>query len=271
MRNPQVVVTDDSSPPSDDLSTIPSQSSDVALDQQQIAKNVQALKNRLRGRGGRRGGKEGWRSDAGSGRDSVPNSEYVRPYLLCSVVLTLWLSSETPTKKKTKTKTQRKWGIEAPTETDMASLDYSVDKPDDDASRGSHDLNALVDKASLGVRTQDGMYEVKDWEFSRSGDDETDNVIAKALNKSNLGNKVASTSGSSLGAIGSLFARLTGAKVLTEEDLKPVLEGMKQHLMKKNVAKEIADKVCEGVGETLVGKKVGSFQSTFYSFMGANH
>ncbi|KAF7441001.1 hypothetical protein PC9H_001350 [Pleurotus ostreatus] len=230
-----IVVTDDSSPPSDDLSTVPSQSSDIALDQQQIAKNVQALKNRLRGRGGRRGGKEGW---------------------------PLWLSSETPTKKKAKTKTQRKWGIEAPTETDMASLDYSVDKPDDDASRGSHDLNALVDKASLGVRTQDGMYEVKDWEFSRSGDDETDNVIAKALNKSNLGNKVASTSGSSLGAIGSIFARLTGAKVLTEEDLKPVLEGMKQHLMKKNVAKEIADKVCEGVGETLVGKKVGSFQTT---------
>ncbi|KAF4604100.1 hypothetical protein EYR40_001283 [Pleurotus pulmonarius] len=245
LRNPQVVVTDDSSPPSDDLSTIPSQSSDVALDQQQIAKNVQALKNRLRGRGGRRGGKEGWRSDAGSGRDSVPNSD-----------------SETPTKKKAKAKTQRKWGIEAPTETDMASLDYSVDKPDDDASRGSHDLNALVDKASLGVRTQDGMYEVKDWEFSRGGDDETDNVIAKALNKSNLGNKVASTSGSSLGAIGSLFARLTGAKVLTEEDLKPVLEGMKQHLMKKNVAKEIADRVCEGVGETLIGKKVGSFQTT---------
>ena len=49
--------------------------------------------------------------------------------------------------------------------------------------------------------------------------------------------------------------------MLTEEDLKPVLEGMKQHLMKKNVAKEIAEKVCEGVGESLVGKKVGGFQS----------
>jgi hypothetical protein len=36
---------------------------------------------------------------------------------------------------------------------------------------------------------------------------------------------------------------------------------MKQHLMKKNVAKDISEKVCEGVGEGLVGKKVGSFQS----------
>ena len=54
---------------------------------------------------------------------------------------------------------------------------------------------------------------------------------------------------------------MTGSKVLTESDLKPVLEGMKQHLMKKNVAKEIAEKICEGVGEGLIGKKVGGFQS----------
>ena len=70
-----------------------------------------------------------------------------------------------------------------------------------------------------------------------------------------------STATGSLGALGSIFARLTGSKVLTEQDLKPVLEAMKQHLMKKNVAKDIAEKVCEGVGESLVGKKVGGFQS----------
>jgi signal recognition particle GTPase len=72
----------------------------------------------------------------------------------------------------------------------------------------------------------------------------------------------ASNSEGTLGALGSFFARLTGSKVLTESDLIPVLEAMKQHLMKKNVAMEIADKVCEGVGESLVGKKLGSFQST---------
>jgi signal recognition particle receptor subunit alpha len=75
------------------------------------------------------------------------------------------------------------------------------------------------------------------------------------------------TAATSLGTIGSLFARLTGSKVLTEADLKPVLEGMKQHLMKKNVAMDIAEKVCEGVGETLVGQKVGGFQSTFRAFL----
>lgn len=139
----------------------------------------------------------------------------------------------------------------------MAVLDYSSDKPDGNGSAGSHDLQALVDQASMGTRSGDGMYEVKDWEFGASDDKDTDNVIASALKAKDS----KSAPPSSLGALGSLFARLTGSKVLTEQDLKPVLEGMKQHLMKKNVAKEIADKVCEGVGESLVGKKVGGFQS----------
>jgi signal recognition particle receptor subunit alpha len=161
-------------------------------------------------------------------------------------------SSEIIPKRKTKAKTGRKWGDEAPTETDMASLDFSVDKSDANGDSISHDIESLVDKASMGT-TRDGMYEVKDWEFSTSKD--ADNAIANALKP------MEKASSSSMGPLGSLFARLTGSKVLTEADLKPVLEGMKQHLMKKNVAMDIAEKVCEGVGETLVGKKVGGFQS----------
>ncbi|KAK7440197.1 hypothetical protein VKT23_017139 [Stygiomarasmius scandens] len=231
----------DTPPSEDDHSTIPSQSPDVPQDEQQIARNVQALKDRLRGRGGRRGGRGGGRaSDAGSGRESVPTSD-----------------SETPTKRK-KTKVQRKWGDETPTENDMASLDFSLDKSGLDSTGSSQDIQALVDQASMGSRTREGLYEVKDWEFSNSTSAE--DVISKALRSSEAESQQASSKG--LGALGSLFARLTGSKVLTEQDLKPVLDGMKQHLMKKNVAKEIADKVCEGVGESLVGKKVGGFQTT---------
>jgi signal recognition particle receptor subunit alpha len=145
----------------------------------------------------------------------------------------------------------------------MASLDFSSDKNESGASYMSHDLQALVDEASMGTRGTDGMYEVKDWEFSSAKDKETNDMIANALlSSSSATDSAAAASTGSLGALGGLFARLTGSKVLTESDLKPVLEGMKQHLMKKNVAKEIADKVCEGVGESLVGKKVGGFQST---------
>lgn len=236
----------------------PSITTDALQDEQQIARNVQALKNRLRGRGGRRGGRGG-RTGAASEKESHPNSEYIYSIIIfVSFPLTALYSSETPTKSK-KAKTQRKWGDEVPTELDMASLDFSVDKPDAaNGDLGSHDLQALVDQASLGTRTRDGLYEVKDWEFSQGKDNHTGNLIAEALKPLD---RNPSSSTSSLGPLGSLFARLTGSKVLTKADLKPVLEGMKQHLMKKNVAMEIADKVCEGVGESLVGRKVGGFQS----------
>lgn len=165
-------------------------------------------------------------------------------------------SSNESTKRKAKAKAGRKWGNETPNESDMASLDFSLDKTDSGVNgRLTLDLQNLVDGASLGTRNKDGLYELKDWDFG-SKDDETDDVIARALRSD-----ASKQSTSSLGSLSSLFARLMGSKVLTEDDLKPVLEGMKQHLMKKNVAKEIADKVCEGVGESLVGKKVGGFQS----------
>lgn len=154
---------------------------------------------------------------------------------------------------------QRKWGDEAPSESDMASLDFSYEKVGAGGQPAAADLSALVDAGSLGTRTQDGLYEVKDWEFA-SASAKADDALAQVLRG---GPAATGSSGSSLGALGSLFARLTGSKVLTEDDLRPVLEGMKQHLMKKNVAKEISEKVCESVGEGLVGKKVGGFQSGF--------
>ena len=95
------------------------------------------------------------------------------------------------------------------------------------------------------------MYQVKDWEFTKENGHDVLADVVKPLDKN--------SNSSSL--ITSLFSRLTGSQVLTEADLQPVLEGMKQHLMKKNVAKEIAEKVCEGVGESLVGKKIGGFES----------
>lgn len=238
------------------LLQVPSLSSATPHDEQQIARNVQALKTRLRGRGGRRGG-VGGRVPSRNGFESVPSSECVLQICVHSFCnLTRTISTESPSKRKNKAKAGRKWGNEPVTESDMASLDYSLDKDGGmKESQASHDLQTLVDQESLGTRTREGLYEVKDWEFSKGK--ETDKFIAMALKPG--GDK--QTSSSSLGAFGSLIARLTGSKTLSEQDLKPVLEGMKQHLMKKNVAKEIAEKVCEGVGESLVGRKVGSFES----------
>jgi signal recognition particle receptor subunit alpha len=148
----------------------------------------------------------------------------------------------------------------------MAALDFSMDSAPADGATRTPDLATLVDSGSLGTRTADGLYEVKDWEFSRSTsqangtDTEEDDLIARALRNGSTTGEVEKKGSSGAGVFGSLFARLTGSKVLSEEDLKPVLEAMKQRLMQKNVAREIAEKVCEGVGENLVGQKIGGFQ-----------
>jgi len=50
-----------------------------------------------------------------------------------------------------------------------------------------------------------------------------------------------------------------GNKVLTEEDLKPIMDNLVNLLMEKNVAKEIAENLCESVKKGLLNTKTASF------------
>ena len=155
----------------------------------------------------------------------------------------------------------RHWGEHHPSANDMAELDFS-EAPGADRSGvsvGDDFIKALVDEHSLGARNSEGMYEIKDLDVNLSK--ASDEAIDGALRNLSLGKEPStSTSNSTLSSLSGLFSRLTGAKVLTEKDLAPVLAGMKEHLMKKNVAKDIADKICEGVGESLVGRRIGGFE-----------
>jgi len=47
---------------------------------------------------------------------------------------------------------------------------------------------------------------------------------------------------------------LVGSKNLTATDMDPVLEKLKEHLVTKNVAIEIATKLCDSVSSKLEGK-----------------
>lgn len=52
-----------------------------------------------------------------------------------------------------------------------------------------------------------------------------------------------------------LYSRgLVGRKNLTTADMDPVLEKLKEHLVAKNVAIEIATKLCDSVSSKLEGK-----------------
>lgn len=56
---------------------------------------------------------------------------------------------------------------------------------------------------------------------------------------------------------------MVGSKSLTQEDVAPGLAKMKDHLISKNVAADIADKLCQSVSTKLEGKVLGTFSGKF--------
>lgn len=249
-------LSEDAVGPSGSGDTTPALDTAQPIDGQEIAKNIASMKSRLKSRTASGGGKRG-KGHVGSGSDS----------------------DVTPRKGGASGKKQvkRTWGDVVPTEDDMSALDFSTDKPGDFTSDNEIALSGLVDESARGTK-KDGIYEVKDWEFSKrkqangsapqDDDDEVDDdFITRTLQATSLssGNSKEQDTTAQPGYVSSLFSRLTGlagsTRPLTKEDLAPVLAGMKDHLMKKNVARDIAERVCDGVGKSLEGSKVGGFKS----------
>lgn len=136
-------------------------------------------------------------------------------------------------------KEARKWDDGKITQRDMEAFDYSADKPAPDGEEARS--KAFVDQKSLGKRSKDGSYQVADYASSTA-------AAGTDARPAGIFSRLATTMG------------LTGAggktTVMTKESLKPVLDAMKGQLLTKNVAREIADKICEGVATSLEGKKL---------------
>ena len=156
----------------------------------------------------------------------------------------------------------RRWDADGlADEDDGVTLDYSGtsgdinggDGFDGDASSGAIEN---INPESFGTRTSKGQFVLKD----------LDSKVHSILQGANARKLQAPTSsggivGSSLSAISGLFRNVVGGKVLTKEDLDKPMRGMEEHLLKKNVAREAAVRLCEGVERELVGVKTGSFES----------
>merc|ERR1712018_135220 len=61
--------------------------------------------------------------------------------------------------------------------------------------------------------------------------------------------------------IWSTLTSLVGSKQLTDADVQPVINKMRDHLISKNVASEVADKLCQSVAAKLEGKVLGTFST----------
>lgn len=58
---------------------------------------------------------------------------------------------------------------------------------------------------------------------------------------------------------GSIWKSISYNKTLTQDDLKSVLDQLRDHLTSKNVAAEIAEKLCESVGGKLIGQHINTW------------
>lgn len=166
---------------------------------------------------------------------------------------------ESPARRPAKgsAKKGRKWDeFGAADEEDDTVLDYSTHSVEAEAPAASN--VEAVDSSSWGKRTGKGEFVLKDL------DEEMNEIIAAANAKKESSQSASSgLVGSGLGAIGGLFRNVVGGKTLTKDDLAKPLKGMEDHLLKKNVAREAAVRLCESVEQDLVGVKTSSFTSKF--------
>ncbi|KAL7773767.1 hypothetical protein CFE70_003734 [Pyrenophora teres f. teres 0-1] len=168
---------------------------------------------------------------------------------------------EASAKKKGKgSKKGRVWGEFGAEEEDDSVLDYSRSDIQGDVS-GNEALEEIKQE-TWGRKTNKGEFVLRDL------DDEMDAIIAEQNAKKDKDAPAAASGlvGSSLGAIGGLFRNVVGGKTLTKEDLAKPLKGMEEHLLRKNVAREAAVRLCESVERDLVGIKTPNFTTIEKTF-----
>ncbi|CAI4057116.1 hypothetical protein SUVZ_02G4040 [Saccharomyces uvarum] len=146
----------------------------------------------------------------------------------------------------------RKWGrdggmLDEMNHADAAKLDFS-------SSNGYNSsqvaLDATINKDSFGNRTEGGDFLIKEIDDLLSS--HKDEVISGNESKNN---------GYVNTAFGFLQKHVLGNKTINDNDLKSVLDKLKQQLITKNVAPEAADYLTQQVSRDLVGSKTANWTS----------
>ena len=120
---------------------------------------------------------------------------------------------------------------------EMANIDRSQGKPGDNPDVDIHLDQYVPNKDLVGKSATLGSVGYHDEDDEKSGS----------------GNK-------SGGGMFSMFTNLVGSKAITREDLEPVLAKLRDNLIGKNVASEVAASLTESVMVKLEGSVMGTFQ-----------
>lgn len=157
-------------------------------------------------------------------------------------------SPKSPTENKKKEKAARVWEFNDNPK-NVEGLDRSQGKPEDARS----DFTASDQMVGQLI----GNVRDLDVEDSSSDEDESSDEAYEDNHK----NFTSRTTAPAKKSVFSMFKGLVGSKSITMDDMQPALDKLRDHLITKNVATDIAAKLCTSVGTKLEGRVLGTFDT----------
>ncbi|XP_064651172.1 signal recognition particle receptor subunit alpha-like isoform X2 [Lineus longissimus] len=148
---------------------------------------------------------------------------------------------------KKKGKELRKWD-KAGTAKEGKALDFSQPGEENGAAENGEYIVPDEEALSLIGQMKGGL---KDLDTESSSEEEEEEEEEEVTSKKGASQKK--------GGWFTALKSMVGSKSLTQEDVAPGLAKMKDHLISKNVAADIADKLCQSVSTKLEGKVLGTF------------
>ncbi|XP_056467026.1 signal recognition particle receptor subunit alpha [Gadus chalcogrammus] len=160
-------------------------------------------------------------------------------------------ATKSPKPQKPKEKQRRVWDMGGSSPT---ALDYS--------DPNSPDVPVEPARDELQLNSMKGDLLSVDYESSEEEEEEEEEEEVVEEEPERI--KVADTKkvpkkGVGFGGMFGMLKGLVGAKSLSREDMEPVLDKMRDHLIAKNVAAEISIQLCDSVAKKLEGKVMGTF------------
>ncbi|KAM9734161.1 signal recognition particle receptor subunit alpha [Menidia menidia] len=163
--------------------------------------------------------------------------------------------SKSPKPQKPKEKQMRVWN-DSPG--NPKNLDYSDRNGGGSPNGGEQNTEALMDPG-MQVHSMKGDLQSVDYDSSEERDMEEEEEVEEEIEVPSQTSKASSKKGAGFGGIFGMLKGLVGSKSLSREDMEPVLEKMRDHLIAKNVAADIASQLCDSVAKKLEGKVMGTF------------
>lgn len=166
--------------------------------------------------------------------------------------------SNTPEAAKKKGKVGRVWD-NAGSSKDAKDLDFSGVNGDNAKFADDVIIPTMEERAQVGSM-KGSVRDIED-DDEEEEEEEDDDDYAEEINPASPTAKKDTKSGGMFG----MFKNLIGSKTLTKEDLTSALEKMRDHLIAKNVASDIATKLCDSVAAKLEGRVLGTFSTVAHT------